>query len=264
VVELHGSGLSAEQQICCSGFHSLAEQHGFVVATARAVIPLQLSEDYPPGYAWNVPGVPLVRQRQTTCVMPDDIGFIRDLIGDVRSRLPIDQGRVYVVGFSGGGRLASYLAFLLSDIVAAIGTVSGLRILAIDTHCAPCPIIAFHGELDQLNPFDGGAGDRWREPVVETTKYLALAQDAHVRQSLKTTDVSTNGVFAMIVVSRVLCNMSLPMVTTVGREALIQSTVTCLAKPPRKWTPRARFRNSSRWTSARVNADFALSPIPEC
>lgn len=174
VVELHGSGLSAEQQMRCSGFHSLAQEHSFVVAAARAAIPLQLFEDYPPGFAWNVPGVPLVHQEQTVCDMPDDIRFVRDLIVDVRSRLPIDPGRVYVAGFSGGGRLASYLAFLLSDIVAAVGTVSGLRIPAIDTHFAPCPIIAFHGQLDRLNPLDGGAGDRWREPVIDTATYLAL------------------------------------------------------------------------------------------
>jgi polyhydroxybutyrate depolymerase len=176
VVELHGSGLSAEQQMRCSGFHSLAQEHGFVVAAARAVIPLQLFKEYPTGFAWNVPGVPLVHREQKVSNMPNDIEFIRDLIADVRSRLPIDAERVYVAGFSGGGRLASHLAFLLRDIVAAIGTVSGLRIPTIDTHGAPCPIIAFHGLLDRLNPFEGGAGDRWREPVMSTATYLALTQ----------------------------------------------------------------------------------------
>jgi polyhydroxybutyrate depolymerase len=176
VVELHGSGLSAEQQMRCSGFLSLAQEHGFLVAAAQAVIPLQLFKDYPPGFAWNVPGVPLVNQEQTVCDLPDDIRFIRDLIADVRSRLLIDPRCIYVAGYSGGGRLASYLAFLLRDVVAAVGTVSGLRIPAIDVHCAPCPIIAFHGQLDQLNAFDGGADDRWREPVIDTATYLASAQ----------------------------------------------------------------------------------------
>jgi polyhydroxybutyrate depolymerase len=176
VLELHVSGLSAQQQMRCSGFHSLAEEQGFVVAAPRAAIPLQLFKDHPPGFAWNVPGVPLVHQEQTVRDMPDDIRFIRDLIVDIRSRMSIDPGRIYVAGFSGGGRLASYLAFLLRDIVAAIGTVSGLRIPAIDAPYAPCPIIAFHGRLDRLNPFDGGAGDRWREPVIDTADYLASLQ----------------------------------------------------------------------------------------
>jgi polyhydroxybutyrate depolymerase len=176
VVELHGSGLSAEQQMRSSGFLSMAQEHDFVVAAAQALIPLRLFDDFPPGFAWNVPGVPLVHQKQAASHLPDDIRFIRDLIADVGCRLAIDPARVYVVGFSGGGRLASYLAFLLSDIVAGIGAVSGLRIPAINVCNAPCPIIAFHGQMDQLNPFDGGPDARWREPVLDTATYLAVAQ----------------------------------------------------------------------------------------
>lgn len=85
----------------------------------------------------------------------------------------MDPQRVYVTGFSGGGRMASALACARPDLVAAIAPVAGLRAgrasaddpAVIDTtDCASAQgvsVMTFHGTADQVNPYNGNSDPRW-------------------------------------------------------------------------------------------------------
>lgn len=104
-----------------------ADEHGYAVATLTGAVPFSPAPGFS-GFTWNIPGVPLVG----TEVYPapdslDDIGYIDLAIDAISDLICVDDRRVYAGGSSGGGRMASQLACDLSDRIAAIAPVMGVR-----------------------------------------------------------------------------------------------------------------------------------------
>jgi polyhydroxybutyrate depolymerase len=151
VLEMHGSGGTAERQAATSRFMALAEREGFLVASLQAAAE---------GNRWNVP---------ITSERPDDVRYVSDVIDHVAAHVCTDQQRVYATGFSGGARMSSLLACKLGDRIAAIAPMSGLR------WPGPCdgravPVLTFHGLADPQNTYDGhleNRGGEWTESVPE-------------------------------------------------------------------------------------------------
>jgi polyhydroxybutyrate depolymerase len=147
VLELHGSGGTAEQQARTSGFETVAARDGFAVASLQA-----------DGGRWNVP----VREGRA-----DDVAYVEAVIDDASLQLCVDATRIYATGFSGGARMSSLLGCKLNHRIAAIAPVSGLR------WPAPCngraiPVLTFHGLADTQNPYAGhveGRDGEWIESV---------------------------------------------------------------------------------------------------
>src|SRR4051794_15632436 len=127
VLDLHGSSSSGLQQINGDGIRAIADREGFAVAAPNGAVPFSPAPGFV-GFAWNIPGVPLVG---TTIYPPagtrDDVQFLGHTIDAVASVACIDLKRVYATGASGGGRMASQLACDLSDRIAAIAPISGVR-----------------------------------------------------------------------------------------------------------------------------------------
>jgi polyhydroxybutyrate depolymerase len=152
VLDLHGSGGTAEGQAGTSRFEALAAREGFLVAS------LQASSGT--GHRWNVP---IADGR------PDDVAYVSDVIDDVAAYVCTDLARVYATGFSGGARMSSLLACKLNARIAAIAPMAGLR------WPAPCegraiPVLTLHGLADPQNTYDGGVegrGGEWVESVPE-------------------------------------------------------------------------------------------------
>ncbi len=148
VLELHGSGGSADGQARTSQLDALAEREGFIVASLEADT----------GRRWNVP---------VTDDRADDVAYVSDVIDSVGSMACIDLARVYATGFSGGARMSSQLACDLNARIAAIAPVAGLRWPG-PCEGRPIPVLTFHGLADQQNTYDGGARrDEWVESVPE-------------------------------------------------------------------------------------------------
>ena len=164
---LHGSGSSGSTELRSPDakgrtIKDIAQANGFAVAAPNGAIPFNPAPGIS-GYAWNIPGVPLVGT--TTYPAPgtrNDVKFLSHVIDAVAKLGCIDRGRVYSTGTSGGGRMSSQLACDLSNKIAAIAPVSGVRYpLASDTPgktitCATrraVPIIAINGVLDPINVF---------------------------------------------------------------------------------------------------------------
>ena len=83
----------------------------------------------------------------------DDVGFIRDLLAKLDGQLCTDKARTYAEGYSNGGGMAQLLACELPDRIAAVGLVASTF-----TNCpAATPVIAFHGTLDPILPFEGSS-----------------------------------------------------------------------------------------------------------
>jgi polyhydroxybutyrate depolymerase len=149
VLDLHGSGGNAAGQARNSGLETISASERFIVGTLEAE-----------GGRWNVP----VQDNR-----PDDVAYVRDVIAHVAARVCTDETRVYVTGFSGGGRMTSLLACQLGSRIAAIAPVSALRWPG-PCNGRPVPVLTFHGLADPQNPYDGhaaGRGAEWLESVPE-------------------------------------------------------------------------------------------------
>ena len=85
----------------------------------------------------------------------DDLGFIEALINKLSSENLIDLKRVYAVGFSNGGMMSYALGCYKSNLIAAIGSVSGYMLQSVSdcTPTHPIPLIKLHGTTDY---YDGG------------------------------------------------------------------------------------------------------------
>lgn len=149
VLVLHGSSASGGDIEATTNMDSVSEANRVVVA-------------YPNGVAgagglfptdWNAGSCCGAAGRENI----DDVAFINEVIGELEAKLPIDRRRIYVAGFSDGGRMAYRLACELSAQIAAIGVVSGsLR----EDSCAPArpvAVIAIHGTDDSIVPYDEGS-----------------------------------------------------------------------------------------------------------
>jgi polyhydroxybutyrate depolymerase len=149
VLELHGSGGTAAGQAATSRFETLAASEGFLVASLQAA---------GPGNRWNVP---------VTSDRPDDVAYVSNVIDHVAARACADLARVYATGFSGGARMSSLLGCRLSDRIAAIAPMAGLRWPG-DCGARPVPVLTLHGLADPQNTYDGHVAERgaeWLESV---------------------------------------------------------------------------------------------------
>jgi polyhydroxybutyrate depolymerase len=151
VLDMHGSGGTAEGQAATSRFEALAARERVLVASLQAGAE---------GNRWNVP---------ITDARPDDVQYVSDVIDHVAARVCTDQRRVYATGFSGGARMSSLLACKLNSRITAIAPMAGLR------WPGPCegraiPVLTFHGLADPQNTYDGRVANRgaeWLESVPE-------------------------------------------------------------------------------------------------
>lgn len=163
VLDLHGSTVTADAELTMTRMTETAEREGFVVVAPEAIDRL-----------WNIPGVPTVTGGTLPPTAPSDIVFLDEVIGHVASVVCIDPSRVFATGFSGGGRLLSQAGCDLSERLAGIAPVAGLRHPPGCAPRRPLPVITFHGTADPLNPFAGGAGARWDYGVEEATRRWAV------------------------------------------------------------------------------------------
>ena len=151
VLDLHGSGGTAAGQAGTSRFEALAASEGFVVASLQAGAQ---------GNRWNVP---------VQSDRPDDVQYVSDVIDHVAARVCTDFARVYATGFSGGARMSSLLACNLSDRIAAIAPMAGLRWPG-QCRGRAIPVLTIHGLADPQNTYDGhvaARGAEWEESVPE-------------------------------------------------------------------------------------------------
>lgn len=175
VLNLHGSQSTGAGQLSYTDMASTADANGFIVAAPTGMVPGGS------GYIWNVPYV-------TPSGTRDDVGFLRQVIDTLTVAACADPARVYATGYSGGGRMASALGCLLADKLAAIAPVAGIRAGRPDptdgtrpdpgtcTPSRPVPVIAFHGQQDNTNPYNGGGDSTaWHYSVpVAQQRWAAL------------------------------------------------------------------------------------------
>ncbi len=177
VLNLHGSGTTALDQMLFSDMNKTANHDGFIVAYPQGLIADGT------GFDWNIPGVLLIGGRSVPKGSANDVSFLTKLVGLLESRYCVNKDEVYATGFSGGAREASQLACDDSGIFAAVAPVSGLR------RPDPCPttravpIISFHGTADPVDPFKGHGQSYWTYSVPSAELKWAIQDDCSTTPS---------------------------------------------------------------------------------
>jgi polyhydroxybutyrate depolymerase len=149
VVSFHGGGGNARGEETYTGMDAFADGEGFIVV-------------YPNGTGRL--GERLLTWNAGTCCgyasdnNVDDVGFVRALVSDLETRLPIDRRRVYATGLSNGAMMAYRLAAEAPDLVAAVAPVAGAMVLDPLRAQAPVPILHIHSVDDPRALYDGGLG----------------------------------------------------------------------------------------------------------
>jgi polyhydroxybutyrate depolymerase len=110
VIALHGAGGNGSSFESQTGFSETADRYGFAVV-------------YPDGLL--NPRAGFTDWQHYGSDFADDIGFLRQLIAAASGELQPDGRRIFVTGFSDGGRLAHRAGVELSDQIAAIAVVGG-------------------------------------------------------------------------------------------------------------------------------------------
>ncbi|MGZ4692203.1 MAG: alpha/beta hydrolase family esterase [Acidimicrobiales bacterium] len=134
---IHGLTSNIAEQVAVSGFETLADTEGFMVATPQGL-----------GDKWEFPNQPSNK----------DLPFFKAMIDAVGAATCLDLARVYSAGISNGGIMSSILACQMGDQIAAVGLVSGIRQ---PTNCStdrPMPVMVFWGKQDNVLPYYGGLG----------------------------------------------------------------------------------------------------------
>lgn len=139
----HGYGGNASLYMMETDMRSLAESETFILV-------------YPQGSLlngsphWN-PSLPSNENKSDA----DDLGFIEALVNEISIDYRIDMKRIYACGYSNGGMMSYGLASHKSNLIAAVGSISGAMIETDITPSHPMPVIKIHGTADVVLPYNG-------------------------------------------------------------------------------------------------------------
>ena len=159
VLNFHGYGSNATQQMFYGDFRDIADTEGFLLVHPEGT--LSNGNQF-----WNV-GFP-----GTTSSTIDDVGFTEALIDELANSYAIDLDRVYATGMSNGGFISFLLACQLSEKIAAVASVTGSMTPDTFNDCNAqhqTPVLQIHGTNDSVVPYDGNS--IWTLPIVDVVSY---------------------------------------------------------------------------------------------
>ena len=147
VINIHGFAQWPANQAEVSQWNQISDEEGFIVV-------------YPSGLGipkrWRV-----TRTAEDPGAVEIELQYFIDLIDKLSAEYAIDPDQIYVSGLSNGGGMSLRLACSLSERVAAIGGVAGAYLVDLSECAGGVPGIFFHGQADNIVPFEGGPSERF-------------------------------------------------------------------------------------------------------
>jgi polyhydroxybutyrate depolymerase len=177
VFMLHGSGGNGEKFYNISGWKEVGEAENILtVFPSSAQYPCVFDDGVEKRNAekWNSYDLELCDG--TTPV--DDIKFLSQVIESLGTKYLIDRKRIYMVGFSNGGEMASRAAIELSDQLVAVVATSGA--LPVDTAFTPLrklPVLLMMGNADAKLLAKAGTTDPFPMDIDQLFSQFPLAED---------------------------------------------------------------------------------------
>ncbi len=146
VFNFHGYTSNNIQQELYGDFRAIADTANFILVHPQGTV-------IGGSTAWNTFG--------TIGSLPNDIGFVSDMIDSLDANYHINRNKVYATGLSNGGFMSYDLACQLSNKIAAIASVAGGQVPLHASSCNaahPTPIMQIHGDIDQVVSYTGQGG----------------------------------------------------------------------------------------------------------
>lgn len=152
VIVLHGSESTGTGMRLGSDWRTVADREGLLVVYPDAG-PNGAVDSWDVGWVANHPDV-----------SPNpDVAFLRALIQDLPLQFGVNPRRIYMCGLSIGSVMSGRMAGEASDLLAAVGLVSGTagrrvhgRTVAPPRPESPIPVMTVHGARDVGMPLAGG------------------------------------------------------------------------------------------------------------
>ena len=141
IFAMHGATMDGIVMMGFTGLNTTSDKHGFVIAypNGTGVGPL---------LTWNAGGF-----TEGFGTRADDVGFVKQLLQELKAIINVDANRIYACGMSNGAMMCYRLAAEMSDTFAAIAPVSGTMPLVDVQLNRPLSALHFHGTLDTLVPY---------------------------------------------------------------------------------------------------------------
>jgi polyhydroxybutyrate depolymerase len=170
VLAFHGGGgsgrIMAKDQYY--GWISKSDQEGFIVA-------------FPNGASWFRDGAFATWNAGRCCGYArdnesDDVGFVKDIIKEIKSVYNIDAGRIFATGMSNGGMMSYTLACEMTDTFRAIASVTGTDNTV---ECHPqkaISVLHIHAKDDDHVLFNGGAGAKAFKDQSQVTDFTSVPE----------------------------------------------------------------------------------------
>lgn len=178
VLLLHGAGGNGLGILDKDGWAAKADKEGFV-AVAPDGVPIVPGS--PANFRTNPPlwNYGQLKARSARAAI-DDVAFIRQLLDELKKKVPYNDKRLFCAGHSNGGGMTFRLAADLSERFTAIGTVAGVMTLEVPKPKKPLPTLCILGTNDPLLPLAGGEvkmpwGSRQVPPVAGSLALWAKA-----------------------------------------------------------------------------------------
>jgi polyhydroxybutyrate depolymerase len=163
LIVLHGRGQSWRTAVDQTDFLGLARRHQAVLVYPDGI-----------GRSWNAGsgccGLAAVRR------VPD-MAFINAVVSDSLRVLPVDPSRVYLVGYSNGGKLAYGLDCLSPVRFAAMATYGAAPLTACPAGTPPTPVLIAAGRRDSILPYAGAGKAHPPTPSIRVALGWLRAQD---------------------------------------------------------------------------------------
>ena len=139
VLVLHGALMTSEMTVRVSGFAEAAAQAGFT-----AVFPQGLMRLWHDGRSGGPDG-------------PDDVAFLRSLVGRLVKEHIALPSHVYIAGISNGGMMSFTMVCKSGELFRGIGTIIANMPAGIGScNPPPMPLVMINGTADPMVPYEGG------------------------------------------------------------------------------------------------------------
>lgn len=152
VLSFHGGGGNMDYQADDKyyGLISKSDQTGYIVVFPNGYSPVRSGKFA----SWNA-GNCCAGARDKNI---DDVGFVREMLKNLRSQLNVDPNRIFANGMSNGALFSYRLACEMSDTFKAIAAVAGSDVTKSCSPKVPISIMEIHAKDDDVVLFNGGAG----------------------------------------------------------------------------------------------------------
>lgn len=183
VINFHGFGgcatdFATEVGSGAIGLNVVADNNNFIVAYPQGVVRTKDSPEWDPG------------DNGVQNIKDNDVYFTEQLVNEISNNYNIDALRVYATGYSNGGMMAYGLACTKSDIIAAVGIMSGIMLEGTCDMNEYTSVIHFHGADDEVLPL---AGNQDFQPVSDVVDFW-LNHNNISTSSIETADLNNGEV----------------------------------------------------------------------